>query len=281
MDEGAAAFVDLVVGAGASLNTDGISQAFRASSSRQCHLDLSKAYFVEPIGLVTIAAMAERAVADGRAVVFSAPARLECHRYLSRMQLGPCLDALGVEHDLMSVTAHDVGNRLSELRHFRGEAELDDIADVLLGLYGGDSATFDPVYTGLYELASNAEQHSGREGGFVALQRFAGPARVNVAIADSGVGLLGSLSKVQDVADDRAALSLAARKHETSLADQSRGLGITRVVELAGEVGGDVTMISGTAHGVFERGHWDPRFIPMTASYHGTVAQASLALRGE
>lgn len=255
------------------LSASTIVSAFATSANGHCEVDLREASFVEPAGLVAVAATAERAVREGRRVEVRAPLSDSCRNYLARMQLGVQLNALGVAHSLGSVRSHYVGDKLCELRRFRDESELDEIADTIISLYRrAGLSVVQPLYNSLYELALNAVQHSGQGGGYVALQAFPKSGDVAFAIGDSGVGLRARLG----ASTDKAAIALAAQKHVTSEGEPGRGRGITGVIELTGQHRGAVTMISGTAHGEFTRGHWDPRVTTMTGPFLGTVAQARL-----
>lgn len=70
------------------------------ASPHLIHIDLSAMTFCEPIGLVGIAAFAERALRDDDRVVVTIPDDPNVANYLSRMRLGAVLAALGAEHAL-------------------------------------------------------------------------------------------------------------------------------------------------------------------------------------
>lgn len=201
---------------------------------------------------------------------FVRPPVLIAGNYLARMQLGHHLDGLSVEHGLGVVRSQNVGDQLCELRRFQSEQELDDVAEIIIRLYQHAGwNVVEPLYNCLYELALNAVQHSGQGGGYIALQAYPKSDDVAFAIGDSGVGLRYRLSSTTD----EAAIGDAARKYATSETEPGRGRGISGVLELAGRNHGIMTMISGTAHGEFKGGHWDPRVTEMSGPFLGTLAQ--------
>jgi anti-sigma regulatory factor (Ser/Thr protein kinase) len=271
--------VDIV--APSSLNGSSIANAVGGSPNGRCEIDLRAATFVDPAGLVTVAAAVERAVREGTKLTLSTPRDAGCRNYLSRMQLGTQLTALGVAHDLPTVRSHALGDRLQELRRFQSERELTDVADAIINLYQKAGLTIvQPLYQALFELGVNAVEHSGQQGGYVALQSFPRAGDVAFAVGDSGRGLRSRLAESMSVPNDAVAIALAAQKYVSTDGAAGRGRGITGVVELTGQHRGAVTMISGTAHGAFTDGHWDPRVSTMKAPLLGTVVQAKLALEG-
>jgi hypothetical protein len=126
------------------------------------------------------------------------PSDSGCRRYLARMALGADLDRLGVDHDLGSVPSRELDS-LCELRWFGDEEELEAVAETVVRQYqDSGAAVVQPLYQALFEMAVNAVRHSGRGGGYVALQSFLRVEEVAFAIADSGVGLRSRLCAASD-----------------------------------------------------------------------------------
>lgn len=256
-----------------SLGVQDLGGALTNDTVGPCVVDLEHAAFVEPSGHVAIAAVVDRAAAEGQHVEFVAPASADCRSYLSRMRLGQHLDRLGVTHSLEPVREHEAP-RLSELRWFHDEKELEHVAEVIVRQYQeSGSGVVEPLYLALFELAVNAVQHSGRGGGYVALQSYRSSGEVAFAIADSGVGLRGSLN----VDNDGEAIAMAAQKYSSSEVGRGRGRGITGVIDLTGRHRGAVNFITGTAHGRFSGGHRDPRVLTMDARFLGTLVDTRLS----
>lgn len=244
-----------------------------------CVLDLRGHTFFDPADLVRLAVLTEDAVLAGRGVLFIAPDDPDVARYLARMRVGEHLDRLGISHQLPAVRARDLGNRLVELHRFDQEAGLERLLDALVETYVADQPQLvQPLYAALAEIAGNVVDHSGREHGYLALQRYSTRPRVEFAVGDSGIGLRARLSQAVPVPDDRAAIVLAAQTHVTTLDQPGRGRGISEVVAITGAHGGTVTLASGTARGVFTRGDLRPRLEDHIPSQPGTLAHVRLGL---
>ena len=244
-----------------------------------CVLDLSGRTFFDPADLVRLAVLTEDAVIAGRGVRFIAPDDPDVARYLARMRVGEHLDRLGVPHQLPAVRARDLGNRLVELHRFAQEAGLERLLDALVETYVADQPQLvQPLYAALAEIAGNVVDHSGREHGYLALQRYTRRPRVEFAVGDSGVGLRARLSQAVPVPDDRTAIVLAAQTHVTTTGQPGRGRGISEVVAITGAHGGTVTLTSGAARGVFTRGDLDPRLEDHIPAQPGTLAHVRLGL---
>ena len=244
-----------------------------------CVLDLSGRTFFDPADLVRLAVLSEDAVIAGRGVEFIAPGDPDVARYLARMRVGEHLDRLGVRHQLPAVRARDLGNRLVELHRFDQEAGLERLLDALVETYVTDRLQLvQPLYAALAEIAGNVVDHSGREHGYVALQRYTSRPRVEFAVGDSGIGLRARLSQTLPVADDRTAIMLAAQTHVTTTGQPGRGRGIGEVIGITGTHGGTVTLASGRARGAFTRGDLRPRLEDHTPPQPGTLAHVRLGL---
>lgn len=248
-------------------------------------LDLTHAKFLDPAALVAVAAVAERAERDGQSVEFRDPVDADCANYLSRMHLGHALDLAGVDHGLRAVSERDVGDRLRELRRFRSEEGIEEVTQTIMRLLdaSGDGATAPEIYESVFEIGVNAVQHSGREGGFLALQTFPKLHEVAFAIADSGKGLRSSLNEnprnVGMIPDDCAAVRQAAQKHVSGIDQPGRGRGISTVIAAATErPAGRVLLVSGDAVGTFHRGEPGPRVSLLQDPFLGTLVQARLSM---
>lgn len=242
-------------------------------------LDLSDLSFIDPAGLVTVATVAERAVAAGSSVSVSGPRDPDVANYVRRMRLGSIFDELGIMHALPAVSENALGARLVELERFHGSDGLETVVRALVTTFLSDRPrTVQPLYTALQETAENVVQHSGMQHGYAALQRLTNSGRVKFAIGDSGVGLRHRLSAALTVVDDRMAIVRAARMHETSTGLPGRGRGINRVIEVTGQHQGDVTLFTGRASGRFSGGNPDPQLSCLPVAMPGTLAHVRLSL---
>jgi hypothetical protein len=166
-----------------------------------------------------------------------------------------------------------------ELRRFDGEAGLDAVAAALVLTYVDDHPELlQPLYAALDEMARNVLEHSARSHGYVALQRYDARRDIAFAVADSGIGLRRRLATRIAVPDDRTAVVRAAQVHVTSIGRPGRGRGIGRVIGITGAHRGSVTLVSGTAAGIFRAGCFDPQLSDLAAGYPGTLAHVRLSL---
>lgn len=241
--------------------------------------DVSRWTFFHPADLVELAVRTEHAVLAGRPVRFVGPDNVDVAHYLARMRVGEHLDRLAIPHRLPAVRARDLGNRLVELHRFDQAAGLERLLDALLETYVADRPHLvQPLYAALDEIAGNVVDHSGRQHGYLALQRYTSRPRVEFAVGDSGIGLRARLSQTVPVPDDRTAIARAAQTHVTTTGRPGRGRGISEVIAITGAHGGTVNLTSGTARGLFARGDLRPQLYPQVPAQPGTLAHIRLSL---
>lgn len=245
--------MDLVVAGGGRCGARALARWLRPSREAGVRtIDLTEVGFVEPVGLVFLAAFAAAAIAAGDAVRVRAPADVTGGTYLARMRVGRVLEQLGVEHHLPSVRERDRQGELLELRVFDGEGEVDSLAELVHERVAPvDAGAARALHTSVVELGANVPQHSGGGRGFVAAQTFARTGEVLFAVGDAGRGLRAGLTARgagTDVDAARMALSGVSR-----LGPQ-RGMGLRTVVGMAGRLRGDVHLVSGHAAVTATRG---------------------------
>ena len=271
--------MDIVAQGAGRLNAPDLYRHVAAPTRPEQLVDLRRATFVDPGSLVTIAAVTERAVCEGRTVRFIDPEDGNCATYLTRMRLDQHLSRLGISHALQPVRENPQGDNLSELRRFDSEDDYDQLASMVMRNFQAHHPEIaKALYGSVHEIASNVIDHSGQSGGYLALQRFGRSGDVAFAVADSGMGLRSRLRKRLDVPDDRTAIVRAAHEHVSSQETPGRGLGISRVIAMTGEHAGYVMLASGSSQGQFARGHVDPVLHDLVAPFPGTLAQARLAV---
>lgn len=271
--------MDIVARGVGRLNGADLHVHVAASAGSARVIDLRLATFVDPAWLVTIAALTERAVKEGREVRFLPPESADCAMYLARMRLPQHLTRLGIAHEMQAVRENPQGDRLYELRRFDSEEEFDELAGrVQRTFHTQNPPIAKALYRSVHEVASNVLEHSGRSGGYLALQRFERSRDVAFAVADSGIGLRGSLSKRFTIPNDRTAIVRAALEHVTSRDVPGHGRGIGRVITITGQHGGSVLLASGTSQGLLYGGRTDPQLHDLVAPLEGTLAQARLAV---
>lgn len=210
-------------------------------------VDLGGLTFCEPLGLVAVAALVDRAT-DAGEVVFTSPRRPSVARYLSRMRLGRVLTDLGVDHDLPTVREHRQDGVLVELTAFTDSGDVDRLAAMVHDtLEPTDQGAAGILYSGLAEAGDNVPRHARRRNGFLAAQKV-GPARnLLFAVADGGVGMFGTL-KGRGARDASHALDLAVVQGVTERPDQDSVTGLHAVAAELIRCGGYLHVLSDDAH---------------------------------
>lgn len=208
-------------------------------------VDLETTTWCDSSGLVAVACVVQYLMEhEGEAQVI-APANSEISHYIARMRLGSVLSALGAKHNIPYVREH-AASSLVELTEFDGAAGATALANMAYDhAYEQDPIAADALLAGLGETAENVHEHSGRVSGFAAAQRYR-DGRLNFAVGDSGIGLLGSLRAV-GVRTDEQAVQVALLRGGTGSGDVGRGHGLPSVREQVCELGGVLTVVSGGA----------------------------------
>ncbi len=246
-----------------------------AADEHRAVVDLRRAEWVEPIGLVAAAAFAERAAAGGRSVLLLRPEHDELAHYLARMRLGLTLEALGQEHDLPAVDERDAGSRLVELTRFTGAREPDELGLMLLDRTAAVPALADALHQCVAEIGANVPEHSGRDWGYVAAQTTVGDTVVQFAVGDAGDGVAAGFATHVRLSDAEAVeWTLERGVSRTGL--PGRGRGLQKAKALVTSLGGQLHMLSGTAFRTVQRDsstHGEAE-----RSWSGTLLQGSFPL---
>ncbi|WP_338889045.1 hypothetical protein [Rhodococcus sovatensis] len=240
-------------------------------------IDLSSTEFIDTLGLVAIAAVAEDAVTQGRAVDLRLPTLLRTRNWLARMHLGQSLQELDIPCNLDSVVESALGDRLLELHRFDSTSP-DELAEKVYAILASDNAEeAGELFRSVAEAAANVWEHSGASGGWAALrQKGQGPDRgVEFAVGDCGVGLRASLSKAIPVASDVAAIEHAVQKGVSGTGERNRGLGLAEIAASAQRRDGSLRLFSGRAGG-FTLPNGKILARNSLARYPGTLVYATL-----
>jgi hypothetical protein len=153
-----------VLRATGSLNSRTIPHALTGSVD-DATVDLGNATFLEPIGLVAVAALTDRAVREGKQVRFTRPSDFGVRNYCARIGLGKHLESLFVSHDLPTVQEKPHPDELLELRQFSSEFDGEQLARLVYDRVSDDGSTVDAqvpdtLFTSIRELAANVSAHA-------------------------------------------------------------------------------------------------------------------------
>lgn len=208
-------------------------------------LDLSGVSWLDPLHLVGAAAIAELAAARGSRL------RLRGLRgnpagYASRMHLGAIVEHFGGSHDLpVNERELDRSDSLLEVTELATGSDVRQLSGLVYDrIAGHDAEIAHALHTALAEIGANVCEHSGTVG-FMAAQTLPSQGVLRFAVADAGIGLLGTLVS-QGAEDDRMAITMAlsgtSRKQ-----GPGRGTGLPTAVSVVSRLGGEVLLASGSA----------------------------------
>ncbi|OFV77032.1 hypothetical protein [Rhodococcus erythropolis] len=245
-------------------------------------IDLTHAEFVDTLGLVTVAVVAEDAQTQGRKVDIKLPRLISPRNWLSRMHLRSALESIGLACDLGQVNETPLGDRILELHRFDSSTP-DELADKVYAVLSADDPQEAGVmYSSVAEAAANVCDHSGKDGGWAALRQVGKGAkrRVEFAVADAGVGLRSSLANAHSVTNDVDAMQLAVTQGVSGTGLVRRGLGLSSIAETAADRSGQLRLFSGRATGqTMPNGELLSRVSP--TRYPGTLVYANLEFQSQ
>jgi hypothetical protein len=223
------------------------------SEESRLTLDLSGLVFIGPASLATLVAV----VSDGidRGVVASGstyvpPANRLVARYLDRMDFNKLLTG----EDLERGFTRRPPEGFRPFQTFSTRGELDELSESLtmaateaLNITGKDRTA---VLLAITEIGQNVIDHAeSRVGGFAIAQRGHTRREFEVAIADAGVGIAGSLGRnpqYRDVGTDAEAITKALALGVTSNpGTDNKGVGLATIRGLLRENGGTLLVRSG------------------------------------
>jgi hypothetical protein len=209
-------------------------------------VDLREVGWIDPVHLVSVAAVAEAAHRDGLAFRLRGPSSPDRSRYASRMKLGEVVTELGGTHDLLSVTDRSASAHLVEVARLRTPVDVMRLATLVYERVAElDTDLAHALHQGVAEIGQNVCDHACSVG-FVAAQTIPRRGELRFAVADPGIGLLATL-RGQGADTDRAAIDLAL--HGVSRLGR-RGTGLPDTVKAVTRLGGYFYVASGLSSAI-------------------------------
>ena len=215
-----------------------------ATGAGRLAFDFSATTFTRPAGMVSLLAVMDRIcrAGDNRKIALTMPQSKAVRTY---WRLAGIMDALGefcdfegVETAAAALPEYNPVEPLVSCFHFRNGPDIDRRSeemelkfDSALSSY---SSLLDECYEIFSELTTNALYHAESNGGFVLAQKYdydSGPA-IEIAVADSGIGIRNSLSKNSELAGidrDSSAIRKALEEGVTSVGHSHRGYGLAHL----------------------------------------------------
>ena len=239
-------------------------------------LDLSGLSWLDPLHLVGVASIAQRAAAHGCRLRLSG-LRGNQAGYASRMHLGAIVEHFGGSHDLpvngRELDRHDSLLEVTELATGGDVRKLSAL--VYDRVAGHDAEIAHALHTALAEIGANVCEHSGTVG-FMAAQTLPSQGVLRFAVADAGFGLLGTLAG-QGAEDDRMAVTMAlsgtSRKQ-----GPGHGTGLPTAVTVVSRLGGGVLLASGSE--VTTANARGRRHAELTSGFVGTMFEGWVPVTG-
>jgi anti-sigma regulatory factor (Ser/Thr protein kinase) len=222
--------------------------------------DASRLGFCCPMDLAGVVAWASALSEDGVDVVFIAPDSGDMSRYIERMDTYHHLDLAGVAiaGAVGKSRRNDRQDSLIELSSVYDAEDAEGFANKTFALVKKRLGLHEARanHSMISELLENAVTHSDSAvGAFAAAQVYPTKRRIEVGVADAGIGIRAHLRgnpEHRGVRDDPDAIALAIQKGVTGVVEPEgslRGQGFTNLLEVAGKHGAALVLRTGSGRG--------------------------------
>jgi len=162
---------------------------------------------VHPAVLAMSATAGATMIANGGLVTAKVP-QIKSLPYLVRMGL---FDVLQINPGI-TVTEHEEAGRFIPLTNVRDNKGLSEFIVNMIPLLHASPDEAEPIKYVISELVRNALEHAvSPVGAFVCAQYFKKTERLAIGVADSGIGILGSMSRSHPVKSSMEAITLALK----------------------------------------------------------------------
>lgn len=211
-------------------------------------IDAQRLQFASPLDLAAMAAMARCYAADGSAVTLRLPRDLAVTSYLQRMDLLAHMpEGTRIDGSPPDEVRTNCSMTLLEVSLLTEESESgisSRLGTIIKANFAEPVAR--QVFQGIGELIDNATSHgSSATGAYIAAQfysgRTTGVPRLEVAVCDTGIGVLNHLRQNPEhagLSTSAEALTRALEPNVTGTgADEKRGNGLPDLLRYTGEVG--------------------------------------------
>ncbi|MBF4568768.1 hypothetical protein ITJ57_08285 [Plantibacter sp. VKM Ac-2880] len=224
---------------------DALSVTELSESFDDLHLNLERVRFATPEGIVAMVTKLEKIARSGTSVLVSAPTSDNVSNYLARAHVPHILDGLDIRHGFGSVREWHQGNQLIELQMFSSSSEVHALATSVHAFaepHGADIAA--QLFSAVCEAGENVSFHAETTHGYVMAQYFPNRGDFGFAIGDSGVGFLGSLSRI-GATDHDSALAMAVAPGVSATGERNRGYGLSSIRDNVSGLGGSFKIFGG------------------------------------
>ena len=248
-------------------------------------IDLSRCEFVRPAGVLWCTIYPLLVAQRGIPCELVAPNNVGVTSYLNRLGLFETLENARVEIDFPGMPNPQQGRLVLPLTRLSAISQVEElgeaIVEYLMQSNISSANVYDHINMVFAELANNAVEHADSSigaYGYVQYYAFEGQPRFVCTIADGGIGIRSSLQKNPDhvgkVQNDWQAIEYALQEN-ISVHGDTRGLGLSHIVELVLPPNRELSISSGLAFG-----HRDGRagiLTPRSANlFPGTLASVNI-----
>ena len=257
-------------------------------------LDLKGTRFIRPVGIVSFLATLERMIkqAGGIKLELRLPLSEDVCVYL--LQTG----IFDLMREYVSFTGPQPEDMIPEqsparpmvpCTRFRTESDIDALADQMEVRFQtefmGLASLLQPCHEIFSELATNAVYHAESDGGYILAQQYnySTGSVVDIAVADSGIGIRTSLSRNPDIGlvdSDSDAIKLALQEGVTSLMQSNRGYGLSHVTDDVIKVSGR-QMVVRSGYGIITQGNGNTTQDEHHVYYPGTIVNVIIPCAAE
>ena len=222
-------------------------------------VDMRKLTFVHPVGLVGLLALIERILRADKELEIKLPGSASVMDYLAATNFLGALRSIrpiSVSKALAARMAKPAGlTTILPIRYVNSETAVEELGTYVTSAMPAGSAVaglYWPCYTVIGELALNAVQHGGPPGGCWAMAQYyeyMGGARLELAVADAGIGIRQSLRKnpkFVHIPNDRIAIRQALKERVSRFSSPLRGSGLYQALSELDTKGRSLLIRSGS-----------------------------------
>ncbi|WEK61494.1 MAG: hypothetical protein P0Y60_01655 [Candidatus Microbacterium colombiense] len=209
---------------------------------------LRRVTFVEPDGIVALAARLHSWSRENSDLSVVAPEDSSIANYLARAHLSHLLDEIGSEHNFPVVRERHLGSSLVPLMRVESVEQAQELATAVVDFAARHNPeAADALGAALCEAGENVGYHSGQQYAFGLAQHYPRQQRFNFALGDAGRGLQSSLAH-KGATDDASAIRLALTPGVSATNEKGRGYGLSSVEEqIVLGLAGKLSLLSGEA----------------------------------
>ena len=225
-------------------------------------IDCSDLVFVRPSGMAALLATIDVLFDSqpGRVIRFARSSQGRVNGYMQRMGLFKLLGLSEAER-----ASRDRSLELCELRRVSHQDQVTDVVQQLIGIASSQLALGDGVADAmrlsLSEVLENVLAHAQSPmPGYVCAQTYRKARRVEFAIVDTGIGILGSARHLPDLAGAtfEDAIRWAINRGNTSKPEKHTGIGLFMARRMIEDNRGTMWVYSGEVVVKVSRGKVDP-----------------------